>query len=558
MIKIEIGEAKKVNGNYAGFISFPYDLNILNTIRELPDRAWNKDDKTWEVPLNRLTNLIHDLSSYEIQIKSYVEETSKPAYELPKGFKFLTTPYDHQKDGFQYGMENDRFLLGDEPGLGKTKQVIDIAMAKRITRGYKHCLIIPGINGLKWNWYDECKIHANEVAHILGVRYNSKGKPKSPSNASKMEDLNNLPNNFFLITNVESLRSPEISAKLKELCDSGEIGMVAIDEIHKCKNPTSQQGKGILKVQPECRIAMTGTPILEKPLDAYIILRWLGYEKHSFYQFKKYFCRFGGFGGHEVIGYKNISELKNNLNSIQLRRRKKDVLDLPDKVRTVDYVEMNRPQQLIYDEIKMAIVNNIDLVKRNPNPLAQLIRLRQATGYTGILSSKVEESAKLERMEEIVEEVVANGHKVLVYSNWTDMTDEMTKRFTKMGITHGVITGQYSSEQNHETEHWFQEDPNCKVCLGTIEAMGTGFTLTAATYIIFVDEPWNQKIKEQAEDRAHRIGTTEALNIVTLITKDSIDERIADIVVRKGVMADAIVDGNVPMDSTSVIDFLLS
>ena len=149
-----------------------------------------------------------------------------------------------------------------------------------------------------------------------------------------MTDLENLDKitEYFLITNVESLRDNAIQAKLAELCKSGEISMVAIDEIHKCKNPSSQQGKGILKLQPQCRIAMTGTPLMNTPLDLYIVLKWLGYERHPFYAFKKHYCVMGGFGGYEIVGYRNLGELQEQLNDIMLRRRKEDVLDLPEKL----------------------------------------------------------------------------------------------------------------------------------------------------------------------------------------------------------------------------------
>lgn len=558
MINIKIDKAYKVNGDYAAYVSFPYNDRLISVIRELPDRTWHKDEKEWEIPLNSLLSIMGEFSTQPIKIVGYIEDEKTITYELPAGFNFKTEPYKHQIKGLQYALENSCFLLGDEQGLGKTKQIIDTAIAKRLLYGYKHCLIIVCVNGLKWNWYEETKIHANETSHILGARINSKGKLKVKGNADKLADLVNIPDNYFLITNIESLRSPEISSRLKELCEDGTIGMVAVDEVHKCKNPNSQQSKGLMKLQAATKVAMTGTPVLEKPLDLFIILKWLGFEKHSFYQFKKHYCVMGGYGGHEVIGYKNIAELHNRTNEIMLRRRKKDVLDLPPKIRVTEYIEMGNAQQLIYDEVRMDILTNIDQVKSASNPLAQLIRLRQATGYTGILSSTIKESAKLDRMEELVEEAILDGRKIIIYSNWTSITDEISRRLDKSKICHVSITGQYNSEDNHIKEGIFQTDPDCKVCVGTIGALGTGFTLTAATYEIFVDEPWNMKLKEQAEDRAHRIGTTEPIQIVTLVTKDSIDERINQLVIKKGLTADAVVDGQIDMTTAQQLDFLLS
>jgi SNF2 family DNA or RNA helicase len=101
------------------------------------------------------------------------------------------------------------------------------------------------------------------------------------------------------------------------------------------------------------------------------------------------------------------------------------------------------------------------------------------------------------------------------------------------------------------------KDPSCKIIIGTIGAMGTGLTLTAANTVIFLDSPWNRALKEQAEDRAHRIGTTSTVNIITIVCKDTLDERIEEIINKKGKMADMLVDGLVGGSKGEVIDYLL-
>jgi len=327
---------------------------------------------------------------------------------------------------------------------------------------------------------------------------------------------------------------------------------------HNCKNPSSQQGKGILKVKSENRIAMTGTPLMNTPLDLYIIFKWLGYDTHSFYAFKNHYCIFGGYGGYETVGYKNLDELQDRLNKFMLRRLKNDVLDLPDKLYIDEYVEMTPKQSQIYKEVSMEIKAHIDEIAISPNPLAQLIRLRQATGYTGILSSTIKESAKLDRMEELVDETIANGQKVVIFSNWTQMTDAIYDRlFSKQyGIMR--ITGETPDNTRQDIVNSFQNTDMCQVLIGTIGAMGTGLTLTAGTVEIFMDEPWNKALKEQAEDRCHRIGAKQNVTIYTLLTKNTIDERIHDIVEQKGAMSDAIVDGKLDKNKVEMLDFLLS
>jgi SNF2 family DNA or RNA helicase len=120
------------------------------------------------------------------------------------------------------------------------------------------------------------------------------------------------------------------------------------------------------------------------------------------------------------------------------------------------------------------------------------------------------------------------------------------------------ITGEVDSEQRQANVKRFQEDSNCKFIVGTIGAMGTGLTLTAGTVEIFMDEPWNRANKEQAEDRCHRVGTTENVTIYTLLCKDTIDERIHELVYKKGAMADALVDGKITENKAEVLEYLLS
>lgn len=478
---------------------------------------------------------------------------------IPNNYKFKIEPFKHQIDGVEYGLKYDRFLLGDEQGLGKTMQVINIAAIKKQQKGYKHCLIICGVNGLKWNWKTEVEKHSNEKAYILGTR-TKKDKEYVGSIDDRLVDLLNIqlledifP--YFLITNIETLRNEKIIKKLKDLCEKGIINMIALDEGHKCKDPTSIQGKHLLKLQAETMISMTGTPLMNNPLDLYIHLHWLGYEKHNFYSFKKHYCIFGGYGNYQIVGYKHLDQLKSQFEHIMLRRLKKDVLDLPEKIYIDEYVEMTPKQAKIYKEAVMEVKDNIDKVTNAINPLAEMIRMRQATGYTGILSSTIQESAKLERLDELLDEIIANDKKAIIFSNWTSMTNPVFERYKKYNPA--IITGE--TKDRVEQEKKFMEDKTCKIIIGTTGAMGTGLTLTAGTTVIFLDEPWNKALKNQAEDRAHRIGTSENINVITLICKNTIDERIHQLVEEKGAIADLMVDGKLTsQNKQALVEFLLS
>ena len=557
MITIKIDKSTRCNEEYAMYVSFEYNQKIVDTIRSLATRFWNKDTKEWEVPLKKLQYLLDNLSEFDFDISGKYVSLEKPIAEVPKDFSFKTTPYEHQITGFNYGLQNDRWLLGDEMGLGKTKQVIDIAVAKKLMYGYEHCLIVCGVNGLKWNWFNEILTHSNEKPHILGQRRRKNGNIFIDGAKAKLDDVLNIDElPYFIITNIETMRNQDIVDELITLCKSETIGMIAFDECHKAKDPNSQQGKGMLKLKAHTQIAMTGTPLMNTPLDLYFILKWLGEEQNSFYKFRNRYCVMGGFNNYQILEYRHLDELQERLNDIMLRRLKDDVLDLPEKTYVDEYVELTSKQAKIYCEVSEEIKENIDKIKCAPNPLAELIRMRQATGYTGILSTTIKESAKLDRMEELVEEAVDSGKKVVVFSNWTQMTTPIAKRLEKYNPA--VITGEINADTRQLMVDKFQTDNRCKVIIGTSGAMGTGITLTAGTVEIFLDEPWNMALKEQCVDRCHRIGQKNNLTVYTIMAKNTIDERVHDIVLSKGELSDAIVDGKITQNKEQILDFLLS
>lgn len=578
MITIELDKANRCNGEYSLYLKFNYNPDIVNKIRDLPIRYWHPEFKEWEIPFKYFSKLKDIFNGYQLNVPDYAEikklETlnSEVTNYIPKDYKFKINAFKHQIEGINFGLKYDKFVLGDEQGLGKTMQAINIAMIKKTQKQYKHCLIICGVNGLKWNWQSEIKKHSEETGYILGTRYDKKGREKIGSIKDRMEDLIELekfyntslnieelfnPFPYFIITNIETLRNEEIIEKLKELCDKKIINMLVLDEGHKCKDPTSIQGKHLLKLKTDSMVSMTGTPLMNYPLDLYIHLKWLGYETHGFYQFKQHYCIYGGYGGYQIIGYKNLDQLKEQFDEIMLRRLKKDVLDLPEKIHTIDYVELGPKQKKIYKEVYAEISDNIDLVASAVNPLTEMIRLRQATGFTGVLSSTIRESAKFERLLEILDELSKNNKKAIIFSNWTSIINPLNQILEEYGYNPAIITGEIKNRVGQEKK--FMNDDSCRVIVGTIGAMGTGLTLTAANTVIFLDEPWNKAIKEQAEDRAHRIGTTENINIITLIAKDTIDERINEIVEKKGAMADMMIDGKMtPQTKQQLVEFLLS
>jgi SNF2 family DNA or RNA helicase len=542
MIKLKFDFSQKLKYKQSLYIKGDYNPAILDTIHSFQTRYYHRNSRLWECRIEYFPIILDKLKYENIQICGDVPKKFHKYLNLldiydksDSVYSSKTKPFRHQLDSYNYALHHNKFLLGDEQGLGKTKQALDIAVSRK--HKMRHCLIVCGVNNLKWNWYKEVEIHTKEQAHILGIRINKKGKTVIGSTSERLADLKQIHDEYFIITNIETLRDKDIQGQIKKMCDDGVIGMTIIDEIHKCKNSQSKQGKAIHCCTSYYRLALTGTPLMNSPVDLYNILKWLQVENHSLSYFKNLYCEMGGFGGYEVIGYKNLDQLENILNKNMLRRRKEEVLDLPPKIYTNEILELSPSQQKLYEEVKKGVMDNIDKILLMPNPLVELTRLRQVTSNPDILTSAKTINCKYERVLDILD---STEDKLIIYSNWSKVIDPLYELIREK---YGVAKVTSETKNPMEQIDKFQNDPGCRVIIGTTPALGTGYTLTQASTIIFIDEPWNRATKEQAEDRAHRIGTKGTVNIITLICKDTIDERIHQIIKDKGELSDRIVDG---------------
>lgn len=555
MIKLKFDFSQKLKYKQSLYIKGDYNPTILDVIHSFQTRYYHRNSKLWECKIDYFPIILDKLKFEDIQICGEVPKKFEKYLKMldmydeqDADYLSRTKPFEHQMDSFKYALTHNKFLLGDEQGLGKTKQALDIAVARK--HKMRHCLIVCGVNNLKWNWYKEVEIHTNEKAHILGSRVNRKGKTVIGSSAERLADLKQIHDEYFLITNIETLRDKSIQSQIKKMCNDGIIGMTIIDEIHKCKNSQSKQGKAIHCCCSYYRLALTGTPLMNNPVDLYNVLKWLEVENHSLTYFKNLYCEMGGFGGYEIIGYKNLDQLENSLNKNMLRRRKEEVLDLPPKIYTDELLDLDSSQDKLYRDVTNQIIEDIDRIMLLPNPLTELIRLRQVTSNPNILTSKNITNVKYDRILDILE---STTDKIIIFSNWTKVINPLYIKLSSLGYNPALVTGE--SKDPILEMNKFQSDNTCKVILGTTPALGTGYTLTAANTVIFIDEPWSKAIKDQAEDRCHRIGTKGTVNIITLICKDTIDERIHQIIKDKGELSDRIVDGKAVQPSD--IKFLI-
>lgn len=537
----------KLPGETSFKVSFNYDKRVVDTIKQVPNAIYHKKLQSWEIPatsLSRAITLLSNLDTLDISLLEYIEKESN-TNEVKLNKNYITSPFEYQLEGIKFGITHNNWLLLDAPGLGKTLQMIYLAQELKERGEINHCLVICGVNALKHNWKAEIEKHSKLSVHILGEKFNKKGKLKVGGIKERLDDLKVEREEFFTITNIETLRDDKI---VKEI-NSGKTSfdMILFDECHKAKSVSAQQSKGLQKLTAKYKVAMTGTLLTNNPLDAYVPLKWLGIENSTATNFKYYYCVFGGYFDNEIVGYKNTDVLKDQLSKCSLRRTK-DLLDLPPKTVIQEYVTMEDKQSTFYSNIVDGIVDQVDKVYLNPaNILSLTTRLRQATVSPWVLSSEEIPSAKVDRAIDLVEEITDNGDKVIVFSVFKEPLNQLYTKLMKFNPV--LVTGDVSDQEVEINKKKFQEDTTCKVMLATSQKAGTGFTLTAASYAIFLDVPWTAAEFEQAQDRIHRIGANKAVFIYELITKDTIDERVHEIVKTKEAISDFIIDNKISQNS---------
>ena len=549
MITIEERQTKKLPGLTSLFVSFTYNQLIVDTLKTFGVYQYLPKDKEWEFPLSALSQLLDNLCSIDDITLNLLSQKSQ-TFTNYKLSKMKTKLFDYQEDGVQFGLNHNSWLLLDAPGLGKTLQLICLANELKKREKIKHCLVICGVSSLKNNWKKEIEKHSDLSATILGEYTNSKGKQLVGSIQDRINCLKKPIKEFFIITNIESIRSKELVEQL--IKGKNQIDMIIVDEVHQAKNPSSQQGKNLLKLnKAKYKIAVTGTLLVNRPVDAYLPLKWIGVDKSCYSTYKYYYTIMAGPFHNEFLGYRNLDTLKEQLDKYSLRRTK-DLLNLPEKTIINEYVDMDGQQEKFYTNIKQGIIDQVDKVVLNTQSIIGMVsRLRQATAYPKILTTENIPSAKIDRACDLAEQIIDNGDKVVIFSTFKDTLNELYNRLKEYNPT--INTGDTKDNDIAKNIDNFQNNPNDKIFLATWQRCGTGITLTAASYMIFIDTPWTFAIFEQSCDRIYRIGTKKPVTIYTLITKDTVDEKVQMLVDSKEALSEYVIDNKV---SSRTIDIL--
>lgn len=406
--------------------------------------------------------------------------------------------------------------LADDMGLGKTIQVL--ALLAGLKSDKPSLIVVP--RSLVYNWKEE------------SARFTPKLRWLDYTGFTRQTALTQTPNTDVIITTYGTLRK-DIGI-LKEM----EFEYVILDEAQAIKNAGAQVAKAARLLHGDHRLALTGTPIENRLDDLWSIFEFLN----------------PGMAGH-LPQWKDANApavLSKALRPFLLRRTKEQVLtELPQKTEQTLYCELGKKERALYTELRdhyrallSKKIGNTGLKKSKIDVLAALLRLRQAACHPRLINPEMvtAESAKIETLVEQLKGVLAEGHKALVFSQFTSLLALARKRLEQENIVMEYLDGK--TQNRKKCVDRFQTDPKCGVFLISLKAGGVGLNLTAADYIFILDPWWNPAVEAQAVDRAHRIGQTKPVFAYRLIAKDTVEEKIMQMQKDKKELADAILTEN--------------
>lgn len=466
--------------------------------------------------------LIADLSNNRIRrdaISQTLQNTLRPYQKA--GFNWLSTIINYNFGG----------LLADEMGLGKTLQVIAVLLARKQQHKSNLPSLVIAPASVIYNWQAEIKKFAPELS--VGVLGGSNDERRNMLVHQNKYDV--------LITSYQSLNHD------LEAYHNLSFNLQILDEAQNIKNHQSITAQSVKVIKAQHRLALTGTPIENKLSELWSIFDYLmpGFLG-SYVDFKKKF---------EVpIVKKEDKDLESALSETVapfiLRRLKKDVLkDLPAKDEEVIPIKMNQKQAGLYHLQMNKIIAQLngqdddDFKKFRFQILAQITKLREICCDPHLLYDNYHgKSDKLKATIDLIKSNLENGHKILLFSQFTSMLDILQEKLAKLKVPTFMLTGSTPKEKRQEDIQHFNSLKQPGVFLISLKAGGTGINLTSADVVIHYDPWWNIAAENQATDRAHRIGQKNSVKIYKMVTQDTIEERIIKLQQKKAELAQAILN----------------
>lgn len=439
--------------------------------------------------------------------------------------------YPHQVEGVSFLARRQNWLLADEMGLGKTLIALIVAAQDADRKSTRICVVATA--SLKYNWVAEIEQFTTFRYLVLEGAPNKRAKQLASFDAD------------ILIINYE-----QIKAHLDEL-NAMDFNIVIFDEAHYIKNATSKRTKFALKLLADRYFLVTGSPLLNRVNELWTLLHRIDPPAFpSYWRFRNRYCIYGGWQGKELIGVKNQKELHGALANYMLRRKKADVLDLPEKQIIQVPVDLLPRQRRAYDEVwkemRLTMPGDPDPMEIE-NALTRFLRLKQICSTTANLGL-VDDSSKLDRLVEMVDEIVKEaGESVVIFTQFRGTLAAVTERLVRRDVSAVEISG---STPPHErvpiVQAWAERtaagNPGALVCM--LQVAGVGLNMTAASKCIMVDKLFVPKLNEQAHDRLYRIGTdlTKPVQIFELFARKTIEQRIEAILRSKTALFDELIE----------------
>lgn len=493
-------------------------------------------------------NIKFDRDSSFKKIVRDIKDVSDSDFEVPANLKKTLRSY--QKTGYRWlktiGAYGFGGILADDMGLGKTLQVITLLMSQKLEQKEHTISLVVCPSSLVLNWESEINKFAPELKSLC----------INGSNAIREDKFKDIKEIDVLITSYDLLKRDI------EFYDNLEFQYHIIDEAQYIKNHNTQNARAVKSINSKIHIALTGTPIENSLAELWSIYDFLmpGY----LYNYNRFKTKY------ETPIVKNKDEvvldgLKRLVSPFILRRLKKDVLkELPDKIETIMYADMEDKQRQIY--LANAATAKAEVSKQYESQragkdklliLALLTKLRQICCDPSLLyEDYANGSAKLEMCMELLENCIESGHKILLFSQFTSMLKIIEGKLVARGLSFYKIVGSTKSDERLKLVNAFNAD-DTSVFLISLKAGGTGLNLTGADVVIHYDPWWNISVQNQATDRAHRIGQKNNVHIYKLIAKDTIEERIIELQKNKAELADMIMnDENTSIASLTKDDIL--
>jgi len=457
-------------------------------------------------------------------------------------YNFKLKPFDHQLDALRNGVHRKEYGYFMEMGTGKSKVLID-NLGMLFLDGQINFALVLAPKGVYRNWVaKEIPEHmSDDIPHRV-IRW------VASANKKQTEEMRSVKDNFagltIFVMNVESFSTKKGQTAGEWMARTfGNYGLIAIDESTTIKNHKAKRTKALLKIasQFKYRRLLTGSPITKSPLDIYSQTEFLrpglmGHE--SFYTFQGRYAvlqrrSMGAKSFQQIVGYKNLDELTEKIDTFSYRVLKKDCLDLPDKVYTARYVTLTDEQFRMYSLLQqqaMLLFEDGEIVSA-PAVITQMLRIQQVlSGHlkTDDGEMKYFPSRRMDALKEILEE---HDGKVIIWSRFRYDIIQITQMLNKE-FGEGSAAAYYGDTTDDERQAIVEQfqipGSRLRFFVGNPATAGYGLTLTEADLVIYYANDFNLETRIQSEDRAHRIGQKNNVTYIDLVSEGTIDEKIVE------------------------------